>query len=591
MVIDEAKLKKYFKGDLRHPFYEKSVEMAHEIAIHMDGMYPVKLIDERRPSESVFIKEYRKKIWEPITQDPIGQVVNELMKIRKADDWSVRYDVNAFSSKIRPDERPSVYFEERFPVFKSVTNWTFSVLLPIYLKDPNAVLLTLPMEKVDDMAAYNRPFPFLFEADQVLECNSEIAILSAQRKLIATEEDMKNPNFWKVSRKGDVYYVIDKTEYVKYRQLDEEGTFEIVEQFSHKLGYQPAFKLKAMFKDQKAGDFLWKSRLSNMVARLNEAVREYSDLQAEVVQHVHSEKWVIATQKCNSCNGSGKVRQGNPIEIITCPQCSGSGTVATSPYNNLVVDPPKKLDGQSVFPIPPAGYIQKQVEIVKIQDERVDKHIYKALCAVSMQYLDKSPIAQSGISKEVDKDSLNNFVNSVAEDMVRIMDEYYRVANDMRYKAIVPGEADRKAMLPKVSVPTKLDILSAGYLVDEVKKLKDGNVNPLIIVATEMELANKKFASDPGIRDMVTTVFRLDPLAGISQDDKMSMLQNRGITTEDYVISCNIHRLVQMATDENPKFYTLSRKDQMAKIKELAKEMIQNAKPQVRTTVDPEPQA
>jgi hypothetical protein len=142
-------------------------------------------------------------------------------------------------------------------------------------------------------------------------------------------------------------------------------------------------------------------------------------------------------------------------------------------------------------------------------------------------------------------------------------------------------------MLPKISVPSKLDVLSAGYLVDEVKKLKDGSVNPLIIVATEMELANKKFASDPGIRDMVTTVFKLDPLAGINQDDKMSMLQNRGITTEDYVISCNIHRLVQMATDENPQFYSLKRKDQVSKIKELAKDMIANASVQVKTDVPP----
>ncbi len=577
--MEVAELKQYFSGQKRHPFYQQTVTMAHEIATHMDGMYPGKLIDERRPSESEYIKKYRRDIWQPVTKDPVGQVVNELMKIRKADDWSVRYDATAFSSRIREDEMPHLYFEQQFPEFGSVTNWTFSVLLPVYLKDPNAVILVMPKEKVDGASKYHRPFPFMFESDQVLELTEDVVILSAQRSMPIDDRD--NEQITTTSRKGDVYYVIDRTEFVKYKQTSDDGTFEIVDQYAHNLGYVPAFRLKAMFKKQKEGYFLWQSRLSNMLPRLNEALREYSDLQAEVVQHVHSEKWVIASQKCGTCSGTGKVRQGNPVEIVTCTQCQGSGSVATSPYSNLVVEPPKM--GQTVpIPIPPAGYIQKQVEIVKIQDERVDKHIYKALCAVSMQYLDKSPVAQSGIAKEVDKESLNNFVHSVAEDLVRIMDRLYEISMDIRYKVIVVNDKERRLMLPAITVPSKLDIMSAGYLVDEVKRLKDGKINPIIVVATEMELANKKFASDPKVRDLVTLVFSLDPLAGIGNDEKMSMLQNRGITMSDYVISCNITHLVKQAMKKNDGFAMMDYDSQMQILATLAQPIIDQSIP-VRT--------
>lgn len=568
-------LKQVLTGHKKHRYYEKSVEMAHSINVHMEGSFPGKLIDERRPSESEYIKKYRKEIWQPITQEPLGQVVNELMKIRKADDWSVRYDVSKFPSVIKKEETPTEFFEKYFPEFGSVTDWAFKVLLPVYLADPNAVIFVAPIIKTTSKEQYKKPFPFIFTAKQVWWFDSETVILHSRE----FEDDDE------YAKKGDIFYTIDKQSAVKYTKADD-GAYVIEDVWEHNLGYIPAFKLKALVKKHKGMDYLWKSRLETMIPRLNEAVREYSDLQAEVVQHVHSEKWVIETQNCTMCKGSGKTRQGNPVEIVDCPQCKGSGTVATSPYSNMVVKPVGL--GEKQLPIPPAGYIQKQVEIVKIQDERVDKHIYKALCAVNMQYLDKSPVAQSGIAKEVDKDSLNNFVNGVAEDLVNIMDRFYAVSVDIRYGELVPSKEIREDLLPHITVPTKLDILSTSYLVDEVKRLKDSSVNPLVIIATETELANKKFASDPDIRDMLVCVYDLDPLAGFSQDDKMTMLQNRGIQREDYIVSCNIQRLVKQAMLKDKSFAQKTYEQKMQAIYALADPILKNVDP---TTVDTNPPA
>lgn len=576
-IIDEKLLAKYFRGEKRHDFYNESVKLAHSVNIHACGEYPQEMIEERRPSESEYIKKYREKIWKPITMETISQVVNELMKIRKADDWSVKFDKTKFPNSIRKEETPDLYFESKFPYFESATNWAFSVLLQTYLVDANAVLLTLPLERVQN-TNYRRPYPFLFKSANVIGWQEDDFCILRSKDQVNYMED-------RTMVQGEKFYLVTKEHFLIYKQINSKGEFEKEEEYAHELGYLPAFKLKAVFKDYREGEYLWQSRLYAMIPRLDEAIREYSDLQAEVVQHIHSEKWVIQTQNCTKCSGTGKVRQGNPIEIVSCPQCRGAGTVSTSPYSNMVLKPAKV--GEQNIPIPPAGYIQKDIDIVKIQDERIDKHIFKALCAINMQYLDKVPLSESGISKEVDKESLNNFVHSVAEDIVRIMDRFIATAIDYRYKDVVQDEAARREMRPVINVPSKLDVLNATYLVDEISRLKSAKVNPLIINATEVELANKKFSADPAIRDTVLLTFQLDPLSGYTQDEKMTMLSNRGISTADYVISCNINRfLKELAMDKT--FFGLSYEDKMKKLHEKAQAMIADMQPKVNTSIKEE---
>lgn len=581
MKITADLLKKYFNEEKKYQYYTEAVEAAEALRIHANGDYPQKLIEERRPSESEFIHGYRKKIWKAITKPPLSKVISELGKIRKADDWSIRYDVNTFPATIKKGETLQDYCETKLPYFTSLTNWTFTVLLRSYLLESNSVILTIPLNTEETASVYRKPFPFWFPTENVFEfIEDELCILKSRDKSKYTE----NGNDY---LDGDIFYVVDNEMVIKYEQVNSKRDFNPTVSFIHGLGYMPAFKCKGLFLKSQEKYFLYESRIAAMLPNLDEAVREYSDLQAEVVQHIHSEKWVLDTQNCQVCNGTTKIRQGNPPEVVTCPQCKGSGSVATSPYLNIVIKRAKI--GEQQWTGDPAGYIEKQLGIVEIQDKRVDKHIYKALSAINMEFLADVPLAESGVSKEVDMDALNNFVNAVAEDIVAIMDTIVRMINDYRYKDIVIDPEKRKLMLPKIAVPTKLNILSVNFIVDEVKKLKDGNVNPIIVNASEIELANKKFANDPDVRDRLVCVYELDPLSGLSQDDKMSMLQNKGITLEDYVISCNIQRLVKMAFVANSKFASLDFNTKVAIIKALAMPLILVLNPVIDLTAAPPP--
>ena len=79
-----------------------------------------------------------------------------------------------------------------------------------------------------------------------------------------------------------------------------------------------------------------------MVPRLNEAAREYSDQQANVVNHMHPREWEVASQNCDVCINdtgisTGKVRvketgkgEKKTFKMVGCNKCGGTGYIQTS---------------------------------------------------------------------------------------------------------------------------------------------------------------------------------------------------------------------------------------------------------------------
>ena len=69
---------------------------------------------------------------------------------------------------------------------------------------------------------------------------------------------------------------------------------------------------------------------------------------------------------------------------------------------------------------------------------------------------------------------------------------------------------------------------------------------------------------------MVGLVLKLDPLAGVMEDDKMSRLSNNGITQLDYIVSSNINKFVNDAIEADINFIDLDTVKQKLKIYAMA---------------------
>ncbi len=570
--LDYQDLKEYFLNKRRRMYYDAAVKKRSDFLPHSDGAYPQEVIEMQRPNESDQVKEFRKKIWQPITTPKFTQITSSLGKIRRSSDWSVKHDVEDENiSRITDGESLEDYCEVHYPFFGSLTNWVFSALMKPYLIDPNSVILVLPLDADVDANEYLKPFPYIFDSCDVYEFIPEkLAIL-------------RDPEGSSIYRDGLCFYVITTLAVEKWEQATAK-IFNRTMIYNHGLDLMPAFMLGGVISKSHGYNFLFESRISGILPNLNEAVAEYTDLQAGKRLHVYPERWEYSQHECGPCKGTGQMmntnwRSDSPSDVprqLNCTHCGGVGVVS-GPYSKLIVKPTQA--GMQPLPNPPAGFVEKDVEIIKIMDESWRRHIFDALASINFQFLDQSPLNQSGVAKEVDKEELNNTVHAIAEDIVKIMDLIYKITARYRYKGLYSFEAIDE-MLPSVAVPDHFDLLSSQFMQEEISKAKTSKINGVIVSAMEIEFAGKRFINEPEVKDRTELVLKLDPLPNKTEDEKMSMLSNKGITLMNYIISSNIESFVQRAIDEDIKFAAKPLPEQIKIMQEYAQEQIDEQKKQ-----------
>lgn len=573
LIFDQTEVENYIKEKTYHPFYKQAIEKAEEMCVHADGLFPARLLYERRPNEPLEVMEYRKKIFSAKTKPSFSKIFNTLQKIRRSSDWSIRYEGEF--SKIREQETLEDYCEHMYPGFYSLTNWVFTLMLRKYLIDPNGVVLVSPVSREVDQADYLKPIAQVFDSKNVIDfVQDDYAVL-------------KNPTgatYYAGNKpvKGVTFYFLTTQQTLRYDQINGRMQFALVDTYDHNLGYLPCFKLKGIVVEQIENSYLYESKIAGIIPEFDEAVREYSDLQAAKVLHIYPERWEFTQNECTVCKGTGVVR--NPSWSVDCncpetnpchnPHCH-NGYVVAGPYSKIMVRPAQNaaLEGIANIPTPPAGYIEKDVEIVKVMDESIRQHIYDGLASLSFEFLAERPLAQSGISKAFDGDEMNNTVHGIAEDMVAAMDNIYWLIALYRYKELYPPD-EIVEMVPDVNVPEKFDILSTTHTLEELVAAKTNGVNPVIKSALETAYATARFYTDPEVRDRLVLILTLDPLPNITEDEKMSRLTNDGITLESYVVSSNIQSFVRRALQEEKGFVDMELEKQIEILNGYAQEVI-----------------
>lgn len=558
-------LKQYFRLERRKEYYyaEKARCLESDMRVHSDGTFPEKLINERRPNEPEIVLAYRKKIFVPKTKPYFLKIESTLQKIRRSSDWSIKYPEISFD-RIIEGEKMNDYVEDNYPVFRSVTNWAFSLLLRNYLVDSNALVLIAPMELPTMENEFLKPVATIFNSCDVIDfVEGDYAVIKN-----------KVGTIYGNNQQGDSYYVITTLSITRYDQINSRRSFDVTYYHEHELGLLPVFKLGGIVIDVYGRHSLYESRISGILPEFNEALREYSDLQAAKVLHLYPERWEYSQNECTKCKGAGQVIkqiEGAACQI-TCETCAGAGYVASGPYSKLLVRP--AAADQLQLPTPPAGFVEKDVEIIKVQEQSVYDHIRNGLASINFEFLAEKPLAVSGIKTAMDSDEMNNTVHAIAEDLVRIIDKVYWLIALYRYSAqYSPDEIYE--MLPMIAVPEKYDILSTGFYDEQITSAIKNKLSPVIINAMEVTYATKLFNNDLDIAEHVGLVLKLDPLAGISEDDKNSRLQNEGVTKLDYIVSSNINKFVDNAIDADAKFVELDVIKQKEIIYKMAQEQIE----------------
>jgi hypothetical protein len=581
MKVTKEFVEPYLKHGKRHTAYAKTVDVADHLSFHFDGYvykdvkeygekdnpYFTRLINTRRPSESDHINEYRRKIYLPITKQPCFKIVNSLKKIVKSPDWNINWSKSLKPAKIKEEEQLEVYCDQNLPIFNSVENWFYSYGLKEILTDPNGLICVLPTTYEVENDEYRKPYPYFINSEHVYDyVEGEYAVFRTNKSYEYKVGDITIKDF--------VVCVVTKEEIWEVMWTDGKNiSMTLVLELNFKK--MPAFRAGGVYKEIIDNSSVFESFVSPILPGLDAAAREISDLDAEVVQHIFTTMWYYATQGCASCNGTGSVLQAGKQSV--CGKCEGTGVMTKSPYKDLIVGKPE-LGDQALKP-PFAGYIEKNTDIVKIQDERIDNHIFKALASINMEFLAQVPLSESGKAKEVDRDELNNFVYGVAYHSVQnVINQIYKYINEIRVMALNLSDKDRREMLPKIQIPERFEILSENYLQEQLVNAKD-KIDPIILNSMEIDFASKKFENNEDVKNKIITTKTFNPFPGLTSEKVESGVLAGIISKEDAIMYSYISSFIERAFNEIDGFGEKEYPEKLKVLKKYAKEKLKELTP------------
>jgi hypothetical protein len=175
---------------------------------------------------------------------------------------------------------------------------------------------------------------------------------------------------------------------------------------------------------------------------------------------------------------------------------------------------------------------------------------------------------QSGVAKTVDREDLNAFLSRYSRHVFEyVLPKLIHYTAAWRY-----GETgDVMKILPKISQPKDFNVLNLEQLTSEYKDASNSSVSSTYLAHIERELINSKFANDENARLKNNAIISLNPFAGSTKDDLLT-LRNLGEPDWQIYKFNHLQELVEMAIEDDDSFLDKSLKDQREIINQMAKD-------------------
>jgi hypothetical protein len=565
-MLDESIISPYI-GDQaeKHSFYERSIEIAEALMLHSRGYVPENLFKQFRPNEDVKYLDYRKAVFKAVTKTYYSKVVNTIKKINRAEDWNIQFTDDTEFKKYMVDE---------YPYFESLENWFFSIALNQMCEDPNSVFAVFPLPKdnpENDTEQY-RPYTHVFPSENVVYFKEgRLCILLSEEK---SEVIVNNKREWS----GNIYYCIDKDSFMEVVQTGkkEDNIYEYAPAISHNCKKMPAVKSGGIIESFSNGDCLFDSFIGDALPFWDEAINRYSDHQVNMAIHLHPREWEMLDSPCraNGCKG-GKV-----VEFIDgkehksdCRTCQGTGMVSTkSPFDVKFIKPAfvTGADGSTPVPTPPMGIVERDIASISFLKQEFKDNIKYGLSALNMEFLMDEPEVNSGVAKSLDRQEFNTFIFTIARHIVNnLLNPLYRFHACWMY----PNKEDIITILPSIAVPSKFDILSSDLVSARLESAKNAGLSATIRGALEIEYADSVFGEESTEALIIKITNLLDPIPYKTEDEKMAILSNQGVSKDSYILSSNLASFINRAVNESETFLSDSYESQIALMKTYVDEI------------------
>ena len=590
-------LKSVIVDGARHSLYHETVEHAEAMAVHVNGDKPVYLLERSRPREDEEVKLYRIQNYEPTTKAGSDKSLDILSKMFNPTIYSIRWKEGTENEQTKDLQE---YTLDYFPDYNSLMTFNKDVLLKRMIADPNGVAVVKPMRspendatKVDPVVKiYGSASVYYYDIDHFLffisKTERALDEFNNRKKTDVYTFEYYDSNFHRIF---ESYYNSDTKEIV----IDEISTY------NHGFGEIPAWKLRGKSRSKDNGEIMFESFFSSALPHWNLAIIHESDLLGAYINHLHPQKYELASEcayqfpwEGNSypCRGGmikypvmhGEVEKWN---TMACPTCQGSGlTTVKSPYGAYQFTK-EKLDEAGTGGLLPVGYVNIPVEATKMLSERTDEMVRKGMWAINMDVEDKVGENQSGVAKVIDRSAQHDFLYTIASVMfdIHVNNEYYFINKYRNGVSATAARTDDDQNLPQVNKPVTFNIATVAELVNNFSVAKQSGLDRNFLRTKQIEILSRDMTTNPDMKKYLVMLINLDPLYGFTQEE-ISLEVNAGVTRKvDWAIHNNLKTFVDRAIMQNSNFVELDKLAKMAILESYANELIASQKPQVDSTI------
>jgi hypothetical protein len=492
----------------------------------VDGEGARNILELYRPAEPAWIRDFRLNNIRLVTSSIFAKAASGIDKATAKTSLGIKWPPPLPS--VLPAESPQNYIESDEFVTNGFSNWLATEFAYKMCVDANAVLW------VETMPAEGNEWP---KPKLRITPSKHVLTLTPDTFAIVTQEK---------DGKASGITVYTKTEMWQYSVNPVNGELATT---NYAPSFWPSPVRTGGVTEDLGNDPVYHSFLAPMLPFLDQVFIDFSDLQAGIRASAHPEKWQYTQETCSYCFGSGFV------ESIKCVHCNGTGAAvsekgpATSPFTNIILQPVRA--GDPPPPVPPAGYIQKDIESLRFLEAFIENQKHEALASVHMEWANQSPVEQSGIAKMYDRSEYINFLARICRHVaMRVALPIIKGAIAARYAAVPNYEK----MYPSADPSETFPVLGLDEMTTEIRAAREAGMDNAIIENMQMQFVSKKFASMPDARDYALLCVELDPFAGMTADAKTTAKIDGVITAEEYGLSVNIETLVRLALEEDKAF-------------------------------------
>ncbi|NID09368.1 hypothetical protein [Fibrivirga algicola] len=547
----------------RHAYYEASKAHRDRIRQVFRRSYPVYL-DLNRPKESTASKNYRKVVYKNPFRSLRSRYIDTLGYIPQADDFAVVFPAQ---EETQTDTLEN-YCSSGFSADGTLDEWFWRRVRPLYVHDPNAVLLVLPLQQPGSDMERVAPTAVLIPCDGVWQHKKgRFAVLELpQRKdepkrlafvdhdsyaiatLVAKEINPATslPTYsWAVTGIGineegqpiwrPALHGCPKMPAMKLGKLQEEEA----EKINAKGAYESVSASNTAGIDP--DEEYYESSLSPALAHIETAQQIESDLAVERNLHVSSQEWRYTTKGCpdekkggdDQCIGGTKVirdANGDLKDVIVCPTCKGhSNNLSMSGTEIIGVTPPSATSfadesRPSNLPIPPGGFIPRNIDALNAFVKEYERVKAEAYAVIDMQFLETTPTTASGTSKRYDREELYRKLNTEAAHLCTIERFAFSWVGYQRFGASVT--------LPVVIEPIRFSLENAELTREELVEAVDKSFDSNLRKPLEKKLISYQSGEDSNYYRRYELREQLDPYPGVNNEEKLFILSAQRITLE-----------------------------------------------------------